>query len=261
MNLADFKLGCRPSAPDPRTLMLGRYLASPRLEPPPDEVDYTDKVSLPWGDMRNKTVGCCVLAGGGHTQMVWTANRGHLFIPSDQAIIDAYSDITGYDPKQTDANGYNPTDQGTDPLDGLKYRHKTGIAGRKIGAYGAINAQDMQRIKQVVNLFESAELALALPNAAAGQEDWDIPPGQELVDEWTPWSWGGHYIVSPKYDREWCYLITWGMVKRASWRWILAYAVGAYGVLSEDMLDLTTGLAPSGVDITALTEDLEAITA
>lgn len=253
------KLGCLRSVHDPRTLMLSRFLPSPALAPPPKEADFTKKVTLPWGGYHNDTVGDCVLATAAHTDMVRTANRGHLFVPSDAAILQAYSDITGYDPLLTDADGNNPTDVGTDPLDALKYRRKTGILGNRIGAYGTVNPQDQQRIMQVIALLECAEFSLALPYAAGELVDWVLPPGQKATDVWEAGTWGGHSVPAVRYDPDWIYFVTWGQIMRANWPFALTYADRVDGVIAEDMLDLTSGLAPNGLDVAGLTAALNSI--
>lgn len=261
MNIADYKLGCILNPPKPNALMLSRYLSSPRLEPPPEAVNNAKAMVLPeWGMMGNDRIGNCVLAGRAHTIMAVTANRGHLFRPSDDAVIGAYSAITGYDPSRGNASGYNPTDRGTNPEDALDYSQKVGIADHRIAGWGAFNPQDLQRTRQVIYIFEVAEIALALPYVTPTLQDWDIPADQTLTGDWEPYGWGGHYVICPWYDSQWFYLMTWNGFKRASRRWIGAYAVRGYGCVSEDMLDITTGLAPSGVDIAALTEDLNAVT-
>ena len=255
------KLGCRPSPFDPRRIMLSRFLPLPDLEPPPYEADFTSKVTLPWGLYANDTVGDCVLATAAHTDMVRTGNRGHLFVPSTASVIKAYSDITGYDPSKTALDGSNPTDQGTDPEDALKYRRQTGIAGNKIGAYGGINPQDMQRIKQVINLLECAEFSLALPYAAGDLTDWVLPAGQSPTDVWAAGTWGGHSVPAVSYSPDWLYFVSWGKIYRANWRFALTYAVRVDGVVAEDMLDITTGRAPNGMDIVGLKSALEWATA
>jgi hypothetical protein len=241
--------------------MLSRFLPNPGMEPPPEEADFTSKVDLEWGMYGNDVIGDCVLATAAHTDMVRTANRGHLFVPSVDAVKKAYSDITGWDPKKTDASGNNPTDQGTDPEDALTYRRKYGIAGNRIGASGGINPQDQQRIKQVINLLECAEFSLALPYAAGDLTDWVLPAGQSPTDVWAAGTWGGHSVPAVKYDPDWLYFVSWGKIYRANWRFALTYAVRVDGVVAEDMLDITTGRAPSGLDIVGLKAALEWATA
>ena len=190
--------------------------------------------------------------------MVHTANRGHLFVPSDDAIIEGYKS-TGYDPTRIDSWGRNPTDQGTDPVEALKYCRNVGIAGHKIGAYGTINQSDPVRIKQCIALLEVAEFALWLPYAAQNFDEWILPPKQPLTGPWEPGTWGGHSVPAVRYDPEFIWFVSWGKLIKANWAFVISYAVRVMGVVSEDMLDLTTGLAPNGLDVIGINNALDAI--
>lgn len=60
----------------------------------------------------NDVVGDCTFASKGHQLMMVTANTGSILIPTTAQILAACSDLTGYDPSQTQPDGSNPTDQG-----------------------------------------------------------------------------------------------------------------------------------------------------
>ncbi len=81
-----------------------------------------------WGILYNDQAGCCVFSGGAHETMLWGAlgGRGATTF-TDEQIISDYSAVTGYDQRQTDANGDNPTDQGTDMVAAAHYRQTKGL--------------------------------------------------------------------------------------------------------------------------------------
>lgn len=180
-------------------------------------------------------------------------DEGKAYVPADGEIVAAYSAVTGYDPRRPE------TDRGAMPLEALKYWRKTGIAGRKIGAYVRINPQRPEQLYYTAYLFGSVFAAFALPEAAQYQEVWDVLPRQRLTGIWAPWSWGGHMVMTPEYDRgarvEMLPCVTWGRVQAATVRFYDAYCDEAYAVLSEDMLR-SGGKCPNGFDWEALRKDL-----
>ena len=200
-------------------------------------------------------IGDCVIAAAGHMEMVWSFNADDGFVPSDHDIMMAYGYVGGYvaaDPS---------TDKGADPLTCLKYWRKQGIAGRKIEGFASVNPSNQDRLMQSVSIFENSYLALGLPAALQNIPDgdpWDIPAGQPLTGEWLPGSWGGHMVESPKYDENYCYIVTWGNLVPVSWRFLMTYCDEAYACWSKDMLD-NLGRTPTGLDVAALSADLQAI--
>lgn len=247
------KLGRTLSKPDRRTLWLSDYLIRKELPPLPPARNWGEKVTVPWGVMKNDEIGDCVLAAAGHMDMVWHFNSGHPYIPPDSDIVRAYSEITGYDPSDP------TTDRGTSPLEALKYWRNTGIGGHKIGAFVALNPKRQDQIRHATNLFGAAFMAVALPSAVRGRDLWDVPwDMKEPVGDWAPWSWGGHMIASPKFDTPFCYVVTWGTIYPMSWEFSSFYCDEAYAVLSPEMLD-DTSKSPLGFNMDQLRSDLMAI--
>ena len=254
VDLSRIKLGRKRSVHDRRTLMLSRYLTAP-LAPPPAASDFTPKVTTQWGMLLNDQIGDCVIAAAGHIEMVHSFNIGQSFVPSDHSIMVDYEQVGGYSP-------LNPaTDQGCDPLTALKFWRNTGISGHTIDGFAAFNAAYEPRYMQAIFLFESAFLGLSLPLAAQQFQDgkpWDIPAGQDATGDWEPYSWGGHMVMAPKYDAQYCYVVTWGKLVPVSWRFMLTYCDEAYAVWSKDMLD-ALGKTPSGLDVATMQADLAEI--
>jgi hypothetical protein len=237
------KLGKLSPKIDPRTLRLARYLR-PDLPPAPAAVEYGQGVSA-WGMMQNDVLGCCTCASAGHMVMAWTSNAGAPAVPGDDAIVQAYSAVSGYNP----ATGER--DNGAIELDVLRYWRKQGIAGHKIAAYAAITPYKLSQIKAAIWLFEGAYLGLALPETAQDQEVWDLVGGPGS----SPGSWGGHAVNAIGYDEDGVTVVTWGAKQRMTWSFWGSYCDEAYAVLSEDML-LGDGRCCAGMDLPALQRDL-----
>ncbi len=207
---ASMKLGKKSPRHDPRTLQFATYVEPSALPAPPPSVDYSTAVKVPWGMMRNDTVGDCTCAAAGHLIMEWTANVGSEVTPGDPEVIAAYAAITGYDPK-TGAH-----DDGAVETDVLNYWRKTGIGGHKILAYTALEPSNRQHVKDAVDLFGGCYIGLALPTSAQTQTVWSVPPGG-AVGPGAPGSWGGHAVPVVAYDSHGPTVITWGAPKRMTW--------------------------------------------
>ena len=246
------KLGKHSVRHDQRTLKLNKYLSA-SLPAPKDSVNWTTKVTSPWGMMANDTVGDCTCAGAAHQIMTWTANSNIVFIPSDDQVISAYSSITGYDPA-------NPaSDQGANELDVLNYWRQTGIAGHKIGAYTKVDQLNIDEVKSAMDIFGGLYIGVALPLTAQGQDQW------EVVKSFNPWnhngdigSWGGHAVIAVAYDTESVTVITWGAPLKMSWAFWMKYVEEAYAIISTDWIN-GDGNTPEGLHIEELMEDLNAI--
>ena len=107
-------------------------------------------------------------------------------------------------------------------------------------------------------LFGGAYIGVELPISAQTQEVWDVPANSTPEDE--PGSWGGHAIYLVAYDQKTLTCITWGQLKKMTWRWFAQYCREAYGLVAKDWLE-PSGVAPSGFDLAALENDLKLVTA
>jgi hypothetical protein len=244
------KLGKNPARHDPRTLLLASYI-KPSLPAPPTSFDLTGKVPA-WGMMKNDDLLDCTCAAAGHLTMMWTANEGHEFIPTDDQIVAAYSAVTGYNP-QTGAN-----DNGAVEVDVLNCWRQSGIAGHKIGAYVGLEPSNHTHIMDSVYMFQGCYIGLLLPNSAKAQlqnnQVWSVPPGGPVGDG-APKSWGGHAVPVAAYDPRGLTCVTWGALQTMTWGFWEAYCEEAYAILSPDYLggDKET---PDGFSLQQLQEDL-----
>lgn len=258
---AALPLGKNSPRRDSRNLRFAKYSAN--LPAPPSVCNWTNPVTS-WPMMLNDTLGDCTCAAAGHMQQCWTANVGVEFIPTDAQIESAYELVGGYVP------GNPSTDNGADEVTVLNSWRQTGIAGRKISAYVAVNPQNATEVKQAINLFGGIYTGLAMPLAWQGTQTWDAPSSgvcarvyRALVgdSQWTPGSWGGHAVPVLDYDTKGYTPITWGSdAYRITSSGFAAYCDEAYAVVSQDFLN-AKGVDPQGFDVAQLMADLQEVAA
>lgn len=249
------KLGKLVARHDPRTLLLASY-TTPALPAPPPAANVAKKMKGAWGMMDNDQIGDCTCAAAGHLIMEWTANaQAKMVTPPDQAIVAAYSAITGYNPT-TGAN-----DNGAQEIDVLNYWRQQGIAGHKIEAFMALEPANHSHVMDSVWIFGGCYIGLALPKSAQAQtsnkQTWSVPP-QGTGGDGAPGSWGGHAVPVVAYDARSLTVVTWGALQTMTWGFWEAYCDEAYAILSSDYLKQKGGetVAPNGFNMQQLQEDL-----
>jgi hypothetical protein len=246
------KLGKKPFAEDKRDLLFKNYTITEALPARPREFGHMDVISE-WGMLANDKVGDCVLAGGGHETMLWTAEGGNPAAFTDANIISDYSAITGYDPN-------NPnSDQGTVVREALLYRKKTGLidsqaSRHKIGAFLQLDQKDIDEVSEAIYLFNAIGIGILFPRSAMDQfnqgEPWTVVEGSRIE--------GGHYVSCIGYDSNYIYCVTWGRIQKMDYKFFKTYCDEAWAMLSPEFLN-GQGLSPEGFNLTQLQEDLNAI--
>lgn len=217
--------------------------------PAPTMVDWIG-ANVSWGMMSNDVIQDCVEACMGHLIEAWTGIASKKITLPDSAIEQAYSDITGYNPRVPGS------DNGTAAPAALVYWRSHGLSGHYIDAWQRSNAVKFpalmtESIKYGVNYFGGVILILALPVSASTYFhhnlpwDGDMGPAQDF-----------HCVPVLAYDGEWLDVITWGGVQRASWRWLFRYLLEAYCVSSSDWIT-ASGSAPSGKTLAQLDAKLK----
>ena len=257
--------GKKPATRDRRDLLFDEYRTGSVVLPPhPDQFGHENLVT-DWGMLGNgpdETVapgfqgaGDCVFAGGGHETKVLNAVAGHPVIITGKEAIADYAAVTGYDITQTDANGDNPTDQGTSVRDALKYRQQVGLLDaegnrHKIFAYLAIEAGNWNQLLEAIYLCDTVGIGLNLPQTAMDQfnagQPWGVVPGAT--------SSGGHY-VSAVALRDTLLLSTWGALQPTMQEFYEEYSDEAWGILSEE--STTNGKTEEGFDMPTLLADMK----
>jgi hypothetical protein len=244
------RLGKLAPRSDHRQLRLSKYLPA-KLPAAPPSVDWTTKVKLPCGAMKNDELGDCTCAALGHAIQVWTANASTEVTVSDADVLKLYEGACGYVP------GDPSTDQGGIEIDVLNYARKYGIGGHKIDAFVALQPENQEHIKLSVDLFGGVYIGVALPNTIQNQGDtWtlDIGKGRDAMRG----SLGGHAVFVTGYDAFGLWFISWGQKYRMSWEFWLAYTDESYALLSQLWAPAGAN-APVGFDYAALMADLTAV--
>lgn len=218
-----------------KAFALHDFLAT--LPAPPDSFDNANGMTA-WGMMGNDQRGDCTCATCGHMITAWT---GGIIVP-DSAIDTEYEQACGWNPADPS------TDQGGNIANVLNYFRDVGVGGYKIKAHAEVNLTQL-RLQQAASVFGAVDLGIQLPNSAKGQVGslWDFV--DDIPDE--PGLWGGHSVPLVKYDPSGLWVVTWSILQKISWRWLMYYADEAHACISPDF---TRSSEPVG-DLVA---DLEA---
>lgn len=209
--------------------------------------------------------GCCVFAGGDHETENWT-NLGAGGLTGQEVVtftgmntLSDYSAVTKYDPTQTDAEGNNPTDQGTDVHDALEYRMETGLVdstGNRHKLYNYVTLDpksNWEEFLQAIFVFDAVGIGINFPGSAMDQFNeglgWSVVKGSKID--------GGHYIPVVGFDQtaETVTIITWGKRITATKEFILEYCDESYGLMSAEAVE-KNGKTYEGFDLAQLQSDL-----
>lgn len=199
----------------------------------------------------NDQYGDCVEAGLGHQvgQMTKYAS-GHEVLFTDDEILTAYSNITGFDPDEPS------TDQGTYTQDAMAWWRKTGLQGHAIVLYAALDLADTKSLRQAIELFGGVGIGFNFPAYAMDQfnagKPWDVQRKNGQLE-------GGHYVLATGYDSQYLKVKTWGAEQLMSWAFLAKYADEAWVVLDNEMVGSAGSFYP-GVDLYRLGEDFSALT-
>jgi hypothetical protein len=265
------KLGKQAATYDKRDLMFAQFRTTEPLPAHPAHFGHETLVGArAWQMLGNgpdntvskgfKGAGDCVFAGGAHETMLWTLEAEKPATFTGANAIKDYSAVTGYDPHAPlDQNGDNPTDQGTNVRDALKYRQKTGLIDakakrHKIGAYVALELGNVDQLLEALYLFGSVGIGIRFPNSAMDQfnagKPWTVVPGPAPTE--------GHYIpiVANRTNIE---CVTWGRIQQMTPTFYKTYCDEAWAILSPEMLK--AGKSLEGFNLEQLQADLKALRA
>ncbi len=138
------KLPAQPARPHLKLSAAMRSLAAP-----PPRADWQSD-AIAWPMYGNDQIGDCTCAAVGHIVNQFTYyGTGEEVQPSEANVIKMYSAITGYKP------GKPATDTGAYCQDVLGYWRKTGLEGHKIVAYAALDASNLDEVKQAIAAYPS----------------------------------------------------------------------------------------------------------
>ncbi|MGZ5222124.1 MAG: hypothetical protein ACXWC7_18710 [Chitinophagaceae bacterium] len=247
--------GKLPYVHDSRTFHLSDYLAQEASLKIPKEHHWGNKIAPgKWSDFGNLKINNCTCAAAGHLLMTWSANIGRLKKPTTKSIIEAYTDITGYNPEK-DGIG-----QPVEALKALKYWRKHGINGRKITAFAKLDFKNQLELKEAIYLYGGCYVGLNLPKSAEKQynesKKWIVPrSGTKGIGE--PGSWIGHALLITGYTRNELTAVTWGKEIVMSLDFWETYVDESYAVFSADFIkDKQT---PTKISEDVLKHDIETL--
>jgi hypothetical protein len=213
----------------------------------------------------NDTTGDCVIAAAMHYAQVETANTGNPLTASAALAIQTYSAITGYDPTQTDANGNNPTDQGTDfqsqlfpywKATGIPMLDKTGAqVMHKILGFASLDLSSVAQQRYASFTFGGVLMGINCPQSALdavnnGTNNWLYDPTSPIV--------GGHGINIVGQGSAGWHLDSWGTLVEGTWQFSQALADEMYAVVTPSWV-AANGTSPSALNLTALLAAMAAL--
>jgi hypothetical protein len=243
------KLGARPPVlSKPRLKLAPHLLATAPVAP--ISADWLSQVS-DWPMYGNDQYGDCVFAAIGHQiEGITRYGQGHTVEVTQTAVLKGYSDVTGFDPNNTE--NPNPTDQGTVVQDALNYWRKTGIGGHKIIAFAEVNVADEEEMNAALAIFGTLHIAINFPAIAMTQFDagqpWDVAKNDGGIE-------GGHAIHLGAYDAHGDRtVVTWGATQGMTDAFWKQYGSEAWVVISQEWVN-ANGLSPTGLDLHGLGED------
>jgi hypothetical protein len=255
--MPDLKLGKKPATADQRDLMFARYVKKPELPTPPAQFGHEDLFGpKDWGMLGNDQWGDCAWAGPAHETMLLNKGAGRAVTFTADCVLSDYSAGTGFDPK-AGAPGQNPTDQGSNVREVLKYRAKTGIVDgggnrHKIGAYVKLDEKNLGQVVEALYLFEVVGIGVEFPASAMDQfnngQPWDVVQGSKVE--------GGHYIPLVG-RRDNLQVVTWGALQQMTQAFYDQYCDEAWAYISEE--NLQAGKSPEGFNLQELQADLAAL--
>lgn len=226
------KLGRNPST-KPVTFQFSKFSDRRKLPQPPRT--FGNETFLPrdgWGILGNDKAGNCVIAGAAHETLLW-CNVGQTVKArfDESSVLADYSRIAGYNP--ADPN----TDQGTDMSEAASYRRRIGIIdadgqAHKVGAYLAIDPDDVTAHYQALYLFEAVGIGFRFPMSAWRQfengQTWSVVTKNPSFD-------GGHYVPLVAKRRS-LVNVTWGRTQPMTRGFLEAYNEESLAYVSPEAL-------------------------
>lgn len=223
-------LGKLPAKAGVKALM---YRAFARITAPVPKATnfWVKRKPFPTESWGNNEEGCCTIAKQANMfrRFERLERRNTTITISPEEVHRVYRDLTERLYGGGDTGAYE-----TDALDASR-RETTCLRDSKgrpllIDAYLRVDPKDIQAIKHALFTAGGHGLAVcvALPMAYAflePPEDWGTPDDGKFVQEWEPWSWGGHSMWAVDYDDKGLWLEhTWNLpLQRITWPAVSAY--------------------------------------
>jgi hypothetical protein len=227
------KLGRQPAKFDASVPMLASI--NLKVTKLPSVSDKWKAISY-WPMLRNDIIGNCTIAGAGHVIEYWKIVAGlSLITMTDLEAQVQYEILGGYDPKQTKANGSNPTDQGCIELNVLQYFQTHGImAGSKLHPlikFVNVPTINLDQIKSSIINLGNCYLGYNLPTNAIQTTLWDIDPTATIE--------GGHCVNAVGFDDSLnlLYVVSWGTIVPVTYNFHNKYCEEAWSLYNQAWID------------------------
>lgn len=245
--------GKLPYVPDARTFHVANYLLQePAVKIPKAHTWGSKILTGQWSAFGNLKINNCTCAAAGHLIMGWTSNIGRLRKPTTKSIVQAYTDITGFNPK-TDGIG-----QPVEAIKALKYWRKHGIANRKIIAFAELDFRNSEQLKQSIYFYGGCYVGLNLPKSAERQynasKKWTVS-GNGITGDGAPGTWIGHALMINGYDKNSLTAVSWGKEITMSLDFWETYVDESYAVFSADFI--RDNHTPTKMNVEELKKDIE----
>jgi hypothetical protein len=247
-----YKLGKKDPKWSPKILRFGDFIQLDQTPLVPPEKTYLEYKIPPdqIGMFGNDTMSDCLAAYWAHHLMLITAHTAKPFVPEVADVVKLYSAFTGYDPRQTDSDGNNPTDNGGTFTDLYNYLQTTGFCGRKILGWVSINPANRLHRQLATWLFLGCGVGIQCPSNA--QDQFAAKQPFEAVDN-DGGPAGGHAIFESGDGALGHNYETWGFgAQKGSNAWDRKYVDEVYAVLTDDVIERATGLARSVLNVDKL---------
>lgn len=255
------KFGKLEARPDAVSFRFNDYVDLAQLPSPPPNFGHETLVKQ-WGMDGNDVAGDCVFAGAAHETKLWCAEAG---VPvaitdgPDGTAIKNYSAFTGYDPAQSDDQGNNPTDEGTDVASWLSHRRTTGFiddndTAHKIGAYIKLELGNLDQLRYAAYYFDGIGIGIQFPEQwmksfQSGGRTWTALKSPNFV--------GGHYISGVAFRNNMPVICTWGALVEMTLDAYRQVADEVYAYLTPEKL--RNGVDANGISYAQLTADIRDI--
>lgn len=247
------KSGRLPYVHDLRTFDLSDYLEQENLAQVPSHHNWGNKIQPDkWGSLGNLKINNCTIASAGHLIMTWTSSIGKIHKPTTKAIVEAYTELTGYNP-ETDGIG-----EPIEALKALKFWRKHGVDGRKISAFAKLAFKNREELVEAIYLYGGIYVGMNLPLSAEKQynegKKWTVPRGgTKGLGE--PGTWLGHAMIITGYKKNELRAITWGREIIMSIDFWETYVDEAYAIFSEDFIK--NNETPTKINVEVLLKQIE----
>jgi hypothetical protein len=260
-NSVTLHLGKNAASSDLVTFKFSDYVDLAKMAAPPTDFGHETLISN-WGMGGNDVAGDCVFAGASHEIKLWCAEADVPVAISDGprgTAIKNYANFTGYDPSQSDDQGDNPTDQGTDVASWLSHRRRVGFIddvghAHRIGAYVKLELGNLDQLRYASYYFDGVGIGINFPEQwmtsfQRGSRTWGRVSRPNYV--------GGHYISGVAWRLNMPVICTWGALVHLTPQAYEQVADEVYAYLTPEKL--RNGKDANGIAYSELTADLKGL--